>query len=77
MKKKRFAVEHYYEAVTCECGGLYNRRSGHGIMMNSPPQAVFECDRCGKEIQLSEDDWPGIKATALISRGPTEEIDNA
>jgi len=71
LKKKRFEVETYFEAVECECGGTFQERAGDSIYMSFPPQADYRCSKCRKCLCLSEEDWPGIRNKIIASGTPT------
>ena len=61
MPKKELPVEAYYEAELCECGGIFNTQSGNHYYASSPMRADFKCNKCGRIVTLSQDDFPGVK----------------
>lgn len=62
MKKARYEYSQYYEAIECDCGGIYINQVGITMLMTSPPQKTFACNKCSKQKTLYENDWPQFKA---------------
>jgi len=64
MPKKEYPVESYYEAVECDCGGIFDTQStqsGEHFYASLPMRANFKCNKCGKITLLSQDDFPGVR----------------
>jgi hypothetical protein len=61
MKKAKYECTQYYEAVECDCGGLFINQCGMGILMTSPPQKTYSCSGCSNIATLQECDWPQVK----------------
>jgi hypothetical protein len=65
MNKKYFDVRTYYSAPECECGGtIYIPISGIAFT-TKPIKRIFKCNKCGKEVTLSEPDFPGLRHDIL------------
>ncbi len=57
MFTKKVPVELVYHVQGCECGGEFDIPFA-GMLMSSPPQQKYKCNKCGKTELLRQEQFP-------------------
>ena len=61
MIKLIVPVETVLSVKQCECGGFFDTQVGQRYFGEKNMAAEFKCNKCGKIVMLTEDDFPEVK----------------
>jgi hypothetical protein len=62
---KKFKVKQWYEALECECGGVFSEPKNNTMYTSYPAQKDYLCNKCGTEKRLYESQWPHMETQVI------------
>lgn len=55
---KKFEVRQWYEALECDCGGVFLEPKNNATYATLPAKRDYVCNKCGATKCLYEGQWP-------------------